>query len=409
MKLFRQYRGLRRENYVLFFGVVVTNMGSMVWPMMTMILDKKLGLSAGNIALLLTVGTVICLPASLLGGKLADRVNKKRIIIAGDIVSVTAYILCGLLPLGMTTIALILLASVFQSIEGPAYAAMVADITPTKDRERAFSLEYLGANLGLMVSPTLAGILFQNYLWLAFIISGVAIGCSTLLIAILVRNITPVQEETEESVYQAARDGESTFSILRKSRAVLLFLAAAALYGAAYSQFNFLMPLELGRIHGEQGAVLFGTVTSTNCVIVVLCTPLFTGWFKRLRDTGKLVAGRVLLIAGYLVFAALLGRVWAYYAAITLFTWGEILDTLAEGPYTVNRLPASHRGRFTSVSGVVRSIFSALFNLAVGAIYDAAGTLGAWSLVLLAAFVSLALSVLLIGRDKKEYPMLYKE
>ncbi len=35
MHFFSQYRGLRRENYVLFFGRIVTNMGSMVWPMLT--------------------------------------------------------------------------------------------------------------------------------------------------------------------------------------------------------------------------------------------------------------------------------------------------------------------------------------------------------------------------------------
>ena len=43
MHFFSQYRGLRRENYVLFFGRIVTNMGSMVWPMLTMILNQKLG------------------------------------------------------------------------------------------------------------------------------------------------------------------------------------------------------------------------------------------------------------------------------------------------------------------------------------------------------------------------------
>ena len=40
--LFSQYRGLRKEVYILFFGRIVTNMGSMVWPMLTMILkDRK--------------------------------------------------------------------------------------------------------------------------------------------------------------------------------------------------------------------------------------------------------------------------------------------------------------------------------------------------------------------------------
>ena len=407
--LFHQYRGLRRENYVLFFGNIVTNMGSMVWPMMTLILDRKMGMSAGNIALLLMLGSIICMPANLLGGRLADKVNKKNIILVGDIVSVTCYIVCGLIPLSYVTIGLIMLASVFQSIEGPAYSALIADITPTKDREKAYSLLYLGANIGLMVSPTLSGILFKDHLSLAFIISGVAIGCSTLLIWFLVRNITPVEEETEEAVYQKARKGASVWRVLWENKAVLLFTVITALYYAAYNQFNFLMPLEMGHIHGDNGALIFGTVTSLNCIIVVIFTPLITGWFKKLRETGKLVVGRALLIAGYLLFILLLGFIPVYYAAIVLFTWGEIFSTLAEGPYESKRVPSSHRGRLTSVLGVSQGILLALFNVGVGKVYDAAGSLGAWIIVLSAAGLSLLLAVWLIRLDRKKYPMLYLE
>lgn len=45
MKLLSEYRGLRKELYILFIGRMMTNMGSMIWPMFT--LSKKLGLSAG--------------------------------------------------------------------------------------------------------------------------------------------------------------------------------------------------------------------------------------------------------------------------------------------------------------------------------------------------------------------------
>ena len=65
MHFFSQYRGLRRENYVLFFGRIVTNMGSMVWPMLTMILNQKLGMSAGNIAILTAVFGILMMPAGL--------------------------------------------------------------------------------------------------------------------------------------------------------------------------------------------------------------------------------------------------------------------------------------------------------------------------------------------------------
>ncbi len=406
-KLFRQYRGLRRENYVLFFGNIVTNMGSMVWPMMTLLLDKKMGLSAGNIALLMMVWSFLCMPASLFGGRLADRINKKKIIIAGDTISVACYIICGLVPLSYVTVGLIMLASVFQSIEGPAYNALIADITPTRDREKAYSLLYLGGNIGLMISPTLAGMLFKNYLWLAFIISGVAIGCSTLLIWLFVRDIEPVREECEEAVYQRARENESVWRVLWDNKPVLLFTVITALYFAAYNQFSFLMPLEMGRIHGDDGALIFGTVTSLNCIIVVIFTPLFTGWFKRLPETVKMVAGRALLIVGYLVFVLLLGRIPAYYAAIILFTWGEIFNTLAEGPYESRRIPSSHRGRLSSVLGVAQGVLLSLFDVGVGKAYDLAGSRGAWTIVMTAAGLSLLLSLRLIRLDRREYPKLY--
>ena len=407
MKLFNQYRGLRQENYVLFFGNIVTNMGSMVWPMMTLILDQKMGLSAGDIALLLMAGSILCMPASLVGGRLADRISKKKMILVGDMVSGTCYIGCGLLPLSYMTIGLIMLASIFQSIEGPAYNALIADITPTRDRDKAYSLLYLGANIGLMVSPTLSGILFKDYLWLAFIISGIAIGCSTPLIWFVVRHIDPVQEECEEAVYQKARENESVWRVLLDNKPVLLFTVITALYFAAYNQFNFLMPLEMGRVHGDSGAVIFGTVTSLNCIVVVIFTPLITGWFRRMPETVKMVVGRALLIAGYLVFILLLGRIPVYYAAIVLFTWGEIFNTLAEGPYESRRIPSSHRGRLMSVLGVAQGILLSLFEVGVGKVYDLAGSRGAWTIVMATAGLSLLLSLRLIRTDRREYPKLY--
>ena len=38
LKLFDMYRGLRREMYILFYGRIVTNMGALIWPMLTLIL-----------------------------------------------------------------------------------------------------------------------------------------------------------------------------------------------------------------------------------------------------------------------------------------------------------------------------------------------------------------------------------
>ncbi|MDD6257755.1 MAG: MFS transporter [Erysipelotrichaceae bacterium] len=181
-KLFGQYKGLRREVYILFFGRIVTNLGSMVWPMLTMILNQKMGMRAGDISWLLILAGIILLPAGMIGGKLADRFSKRNIIVICDAVSIIGYITCACIPLSYISIALMIFSSTFQTMENPAYNALLADLTKSKDRERAYSLSYLGSNLGLMLAPVIGGFLFKNYLWLAFLLNGLSIASSTVLI-----------------------------------------------------------------------------------------------------------------------------------------------------------------------------------------------------------------------------------
>ncbi len=405
--LFSQYRGLRKEIYILFFGRVVTNLGSMVWPMLTMILSQKLGMDAFSISVYMVVSMAILMPANLLGGRMADRMNKKNIIVVCDSISIVCYMACALVPLGLPVVVLMLAAGICQSMEWPSYNALIADLTLTRDRERAYSLQYLGGNLGLVLSPTLAGLLFQNYLWLAFLTSGLAIACSTVLIFFRIRDITPVEDQSEEAVYQSAKEEAGLTAILRENRVLLLFIAASAIYTAAYSQYTYLMPLDMGRLHGAGGAVIFGTVSSLNCIVVVTFTPLITRIFRGLPDTGKVLAGILLVGAGYVLFLLLIGHIPAYYGAILLFTWGEIFHTIASGPYLSNRIPASHRGRINGFISVLGTLIESAAALAVGKLYDTVGRLSAWSLVLVMLAAAALLTVTLIGRDRAAYPKLY--
>ncbi len=406
-KFLSQYKGLRKEIYVLFFGRVVTNLGAMVWPMLTMIMSQKLGMNASTIAIVMVLAGIVMVPANLAGGKLADRFNKKRIIVGFDIVSIICYIICGLVPLSAVTIGLFFIAGIGQNLEGPSYNALLADLSTTEDREKAYSLMYLGGNLGLVLSPTIAGLLFKNYLWLSFIISGVAIGCSTVLIALKIRDITPEKDASEKSVYQQARSDISLLQVLKENKVVVLFTVAIALYYAAYHQYGYLMPLDMGRMHGENGAALYGTVSSLNCIIVVLFTPVITRIFRRMIDTKKILTGQSLVLVGYFVFLMFLGHIPFYYVAMLLFTWGEIFTTISEGPYTSTRIPASHRGRMNGAASLLHFVFQSVSQLAVGFLYDNLGSGAAWIFVIGMVAAAMVLTVFLIRADRKAYPKLY--
>ena len=408
MTLFQQYRGLRREIYILSFGRMVTNLGSMVWPVMTMILSQKLGLSAGEISAYFVLSGLIMLPANLVGGRLADRFNKKWMIVICDCVSIVCYFISAAIPLGMGTIFLFVFAGIFQSVEYPSYDALFADLSTTKDRERAFSLSYLGGNLGLVLSPTIAGLLFRDYLWLSFLISGVSIALSTVLIAFLVKDVTPVEDHGEEAAYQVKQENTGVFAILRRNPLLILYLLCGTLYSAAYGQYNFIMPLDMAAVHGDAGAVIFGTVSSLNCITVVIFTPLITKLFAGMRDTGKLLTGRLLVFAGYLVFLLLLGFIPGYYLAMLIFTWGEIFDVLSSGPYVSTRIPASHRGRINGLMSVAYAAVTGGINLLIGQLYDRAGSTWTWAVILGVTLLSAATAVALKALDKKAYPKLYR-
>ncbi len=409
MNLLNQYRGLRHEIYILVFGRVVTNLGGMIWAVMTMILSQKIGLSASEIAFYFVASGIIMLPASLIGGRLADRFNKKWLIVICDCVSIVCFLVCSAIPLGLGTVLLFVLAGIFQSMEYPAYDALFADLSTTRDRERAYSLNYLGGNLGLVLSPTIAGLLFKNYLWLSFLISGVSIALSTILIAVRIRDITPVEDSGEEAAYQEKKDGVSVFTVIRENPILLLYLLCGTLYSAAYGQYNFIMPLDMAAVHGDNGAVIFGTVSSLNCITVVLFTPLITKLFTKMRDTGKMLTGRLLVFSGYLLFLLILGFIPGYYLAMLVFTWGEIFSTISEGPYVSTRIPASHRGRINGLMTLAYGVVTGVLDLVIGQLYDRAGSTATWTLILTVTLVSAAAAVVLKALDKKMYPKLYRK
>ena len=407
--IFSQYKGLRKELYILLIGRVMTNMGSMIWPMFTLILNQKLGLNATVIAACVIIYSMVSLPISLIGGKLADRLNKKNIIVVCDLVSIASFIYCSLVPVTLSSIIVFSVASLFQTVEWPSYDALVADFSTSKDREKAYSLSYLGANLGLVLSPTLAGFLFNNHLNLAFLINGIAIALSTVLIFFRIKDVHREKDQDAASGYEADLDSKaSAFSFILRNRVVLLFILSSALANGVYAMYNYLMPLDMGMTYAERGSVLFGSMTSVNCIVVVTCTALITRLFGKVRETGKMLIGEGLIITGYLIFLLFIRQTWLCFVAITVFTFGEIFNTLSSSPFLTRRIPASHRGRILAVMNVVCGLSSSAIQLLVGMLYDRRGSTTAWSAIIAVGIAEILIVAVMAVFDRKDYPNLQR-
>ncbi|SFO56507.1 Major Facilitator Superfamily protein [Pseudobutyrivibrio sp. JW11] len=407
MKILTQYKGLTRANYALAIGRMVTNMGAMIMPMLTLILNQKFGLSASKTALWIMLAGLINLPANLIGGQLADRISKKAMIIACDLVSITIYLICGVKAFNFASFIMIMVASFFQTIEGPAYSALVALVTPPGKEDKAFSIQYMGANVGFILAPIIGGFLFNNYLWLCFIIDAVTIAMSTVLIILFVdekgyqteeaettTNKAPATQVTPATQINPAAKGFISM-LIKTNKPVILFMLAFALYEGGYSQFSYLMPIDFAKYHGDMGATIYGTVMSVSCFLVVILTPIITQIVESRSNQWKLVAGVAAQILSFGVFLVSLGHIPAYYIAIAIFIVGEILTMLCFSPYIVQAVGPEYRGRafgWVSFLGAVASGYVMWYS---GRYVDANDDRNAWIFTIVICVVALALSILL--------------
>ena len=405
-KIFNQYKGLRKELYVLFFGRTVTSLGAMINPLLTLILSSKLHFDAASIALLLLFFSLVGLPATYFAGYLADRYNKRNLIIVFDLITVVCYVACGFVPLGTTSIRLIFVGSLFATMEHPIYDALVADLSSTENREVAFSLNYLGMNLGFVLAPTLGGLLFENYLHIAFIISGLATLSSTILIYLMIKDVS--RSQSDHDIYENS-DEQGVWEFLSTKKIILFYILCTTIIRVTYGQSHFLLPLNLEKIHGgDTGALVYGTLNSMNAFIVTIGTPIITILATRIKDVSKLMMGQFLIMISYLFFVFNHNIVSLYYIHMMIFTMGEIVETLGSQPYLTRRIPARLRGRISSIVRLVPTICLSFSQYIVGYCIDHYEITYIWIGIVIFAGIGILLLYVLKTRDKKEYPLLYK-
>lgn len=405
-KLFGMYGGLRKEVYILCFGRFVTAMGSLVWPMLTLILKSKLGFDAEQVALWFLVFSILQLPFSLLGGRMTDAYNKRNLILVFDLISVTLYLLTAMLPLNTVSLVIYFAGSLFQSMEWPAYDALIADLTSDHDREKAYSLEYLASNLGVVFAPTLGGLLFNNFLWLSFVISGLAVLSSTVLIFLYIPK--NMERETVTNTYEAQAAG-TVIQVLKTRKVLLLYIVICCISAIVYAQFNYLLPIQMDEVFFTQGAVFFGMLTSINGFVVICCTPLLTQLTLKWADLDRIRLGTLLEILGICSYFFYQKHLVLYILSMVVFTLGEILNTLGSSPYISKRIPATHRGRFVSVSNIFTTLSSSLGSAVVGKIVVLYTFREGWIFVTAIGLVLMVLLQLYRDMDIRRFRLLYQE
>ncbi len=162
----RTFRSLAHRNYRLyFFGQLISFIGSWIQTTALMWLVYELTNDPGWPAYLLVAQVGPTLLVGPLGGALADRFSKRRVILATQAAfMLNATALAVFVGLGWTTPVLLLamqaVGGLIQAIDLPTRLAVVTELVPPDDVVNAVGLNSLLFNSARAVGPAIAGGIF---------------------------------------------------------------------------------------------------------------------------------------------------------------------------------------------------------------------------------------------------------
>ncbi|WP_339063011.1 MFS transporter [Tepidibacillus marianensis] len=300
-RLFTPYRGLPKEVYVLFIAKIINAMGSFVLPLLTIILIDAIGLSKQTAGLFISIAGVLFIPASMLGGKLADSIGRKKVILIFDTLSSVLYIVIGFMEPSMMMVYMIALASMAMVTAGPAHDSLIADVTTPETRNGAYALSYMGWNIGFAIGPIIGGVLYKNHLPLVFIGDALTALIAIGLISFFIKETIDRTKEdiVEEERKLERREEGSIFSVLLKRPILIYFSFFAIGYSFAYSQWSYLLPMNIMDQYPNTGAKYFGILSSFNGFVVMIFTPILTKMMERIVNIRKVVYGVLFYAVGF--------------------------------------------------------------------------------------------------------------
>lgn len=184
------------------------------------------------------LGEVPFLFFSLIGGVVADRRDRRKILLGSQVVQLTnAFLLAALVYFHLVAIWQILVLSFFtglaQSFGGPAYQALVPTLVEKKDVPNAVALQSIQFNLARVIGPVLAGLAFTAFGAAAcFGLNGVSF--LAVIAALLLLKNRFVRKAAHPPVLQSLKEGV---------RFVLHHRTMISLTGLAFAGSFLAMPL----------------------------------------------------------------------------------------------------------------------------------------------------------------------
>jgi predicted MFS family arabinose efflux permease len=345
-RIFRAFR--YRDFRLMWIGACVSTIGTFVQQFAQSWLVYDLTKDAFYLGLDLFLGQLPIMMFSLFGGVFADRLDRRKMLLASQYIQmVCAFLLAALFVLHVIKVWHILALSFFvgvgQSFGGPAYSALLPTLVGPEDLSNAIAMNSIQFNLARIVGPTIGGLAYTTMgaTW-CFTLNGVSY--IAVIISLFMIQVKFVPPKTTESVLTSMKEG-IRFIRCRDGMSALVILAfCTTLFGFSLNSF---LPVFVRTIFhkGPETYTLLLVCSGAGSIAGALSVAAV----EKMKGQGRLTL-LILVLLGITVAAFALSR-WLPLSCVLMFLAGTGLMASASFMVSLAQLITTDamRGRVMSV------------------------------------------------------------
>ncbi|MEO0202911.1 MAG: MFS transporter [candidate division WOR-3 bacterium] len=283
---------MNKDILSLVFARLIMAFGySVSFPFLSIYLYEVKNLSMSLIGSILGISTVFGVIGRILGGMLSDYFGSKNVLVYSFFIRSFIFLSISLIiTFNMDYklfIPLLILNSLFFSINMSNMDTLVAQLSKEEDRSFAYSINRVGVNLGWALGPAIGGIIATKSYSLLFFISFLATISSAIMLNLTVQNVRAVSKTFEFPIKEIL---DNKFFVLFSVFSMGFFITMSQLIStlSVYST-NYI------NISKSELGILY----ATNGLLVVFLQIPISNYIEKINEKKALIIGTFFYSIGY--------------------------------------------------------------------------------------------------------------
>lgn len=335
--------------------------GGMVFPFMAIYLASHF--SAKVTGMLLLFNVIIGASVNFLGGYIADKYGRKKIMAFAEVLRFLAFATMAIanspwLELPLLTFFMMTVNSICWGLAGPANQAMLIDVSTPEQRKLMYSITYWASNLSIAVGGILGGIFFKEHLFELFTAVSASAFVVALMVVFLIKESYVPKPSATKTSFSPMEMFSSYKSVIQDKLFVLYIVSHLLIISLEMNLTNYIgirlsneMPLQSFFNWNIDGVAMLGILRTENTILVALTSLFAVKLISSFRDRNVILIGSTTFVICYSIIAYS-NNIWVLLLCMVLATVGEVIRVPVEQSYLASIPPDDQRSSYMALNGL---------------------------------------------------------